>query len=124
MLVFIGTEELGRVRDIIAVLRRAAPEVAAAVFVGVDGVRALPFLSAAFPVVLVLGEHDTRDGAPVTMQFWRWSKHERDDASMAFSFSRRRTLDVCATNISSSASSFFAYSSAVTNARSRGSARA
>ena len=83
VLVCVGTEELGRVRDIIAVLRRAAPEVAAAVFVGVGGVLAHSFLFGAFPVVLVLGEHDTRDGASDDAG-QKSQKHERDDASMAF----------------------------------------
>ena len=72
-----------RVRDIIAVLRRAAPEVAAAVVVGVDGVRALPVLFGAFPVVPLLGEHDARDGASDDAG-QKSQKHERDDASMAF----------------------------------------
>ena len=83
MLVFVGTEELGRVCDIIAVLRRAAPEVAAAVFVGVDGVRTLPFLFGAFPVVPPLGEHYTRDDAS-DGEGQKSQKHERDDASIAF----------------------------------------
>ena len=83
MLVCVGTEELGRVRDIIAVLRRAAPEVAADFFVGVDGVRALPFLFGTFPVVPPLGEHYARDDAS-DGGGQKNKKHERDDASMAF----------------------------------------
>ena len=83
VLVCVGTEELGRVRDIIAVLRRAAEEVAAAVFEGVDGARALPFLFGAFPVVPPLGEHDARDDAS-DGGGQKSQKHERDDASMAF----------------------------------------
>ena len=83
MLVCVGTEELGRVCDIIAVLRGAAPEVAAAVFVGVGGVLAHSFLFGAFPVVLFLGEHDTRDDAS-DGGGQKSQNHERDDASMAF----------------------------------------